>query len=334
MATVLLLLCLTLACSAFPSSLSLVNNSELDWKFHSFPTQPDFALLASLINLNNKKGKIVAYTNSPSSGSADTPGVTWEASTLPNARSVQKGGNLIWSKKTDLLGKTPPSRIHSDAAIMTWNPQFGGLTRYTLHAVIMFGGLTTANEVLGDTWVYTETTAQTSWSDESSRVGAVGPSRRYGHALASVGFSDPGAPFVVMFGGANHYKKDPGAKTLGDTWVLASVWNTGDGSTHSFEWQNVAIPPGNNTSPPRRYKQAMASHGQPTNGKGVLASIFRSVMFGGCADVHCKTLLSDTWIFASTPNMEASVSPSTQLLSVSWSWKQIKSTGDHPSGRR
>ena len=165
--------------------------------------------------------------------------------------------------------------------------------------------------------MYTETTAQTSWQCyfngcyESSRVGAVVPPR-YGHTLTSVGFS---TPYVVMFGGANGTKDD--AATLGDTWVLTSVLpfhRSVGGSSHSFKWQNVAPI----RSPGPRYKQAMASYGKDTNG-------MRSVMFGGCADVHCKTLLHDTWIFSGTHN---------SLLSISWSWTKITATPSSPQGRR
>jgi hypothetical protein len=269
---------------------------------------------------------IVAYTNSPGTVSGNTPGITWEASTVPGALLVRDGGDLVWVKKTNLLFRTPPSRIHSDAAIMSWIDKY---EKDSLHAVVMFGGVPseTSIEVLGDTWIYEQTPTLTRWHqlqdpfDPSANDVAVPP--RYGHSLASVGFD---TPFVVMFGGANMTMTtgDAGgaggaggvdhAATLGDTWILASHWSV---DTHSLRWINVSTHDG----PSSRYRQAMASH------RGDKSGLLRSVMFGGCADVPCTKLLSDTWVFSGQPSNDRK-----QLLDTKWT--QISRVSSSPSGRR
>lgn len=107
---------------------------------------------------------------------------------------------------------------------------------------VLFGGATTAETPLNDTWIFTGG----NWSQLSLANGA-SPAARFGHAMASTGST------IVMFGGSL------GGNQLGfDTWSFAS-------ST----WTQLA--PAVGTSPEARTGAAMVYDGY--------AGLF--VMFGG-----------------------------------------------------
>jgi len=104
----------------------------LDWDFKEYLTQPDSGIISSLLTTANV-GLIVAFQNdvTPGESSGGSPGITWEASNPPSSL-IRNGGKLRWSKKTNLLFKTPPSRTQADSAILSWNDG------EKEHAVVMF----------------------------------------------------------------------------------------------------------------------------------------------------------------------------------------------------
>ena len=121
-----------------------VNGGPLDWSFKEFLHQPDSGLLTTA-----NVGLIVAFEDQPNDG------VTWEASNQPS-NLIRNGGKLIWTKKTNLLFLTPPSRTQSAAAMLSWNDG------EKQHAGVMFGGLQTGH-VLSDTWLYRKLSSSTAW---------------------------------------------------------------------------------------------------------------------------------------------------------------------------
>jgi hypothetical protein len=143
------------------TSSSFTDNSTvspLDWEFKEYLTQPDSGIISSLVTTADV-GIVVAFQNTAIAGAStlETPGTTWEASIQSNVN----GGKLIWSKKTNLLFKTPSSRTQADAAILSWND--GNKE----HAAVMFGGFaisdTQRGHALHDTWIYRKTSTSTAW---------------------------------------------------------------------------------------------------------------------------------------------------------------------------
>ena len=148
---ILLLLLLFLLSIIVNTSASSNNSTDdvspLDWSFKEFLHQPDSGLLATA-----NVGLIVAFEHQKNDG------VTWEASTINNQPSnlIRNGGKLIWTKKTNLLYKTPPSRTQSAAAMLSWNDGEDQL------ADVMFGGFT-SEHALSDTWLYRKQSSSTAW---------------------------------------------------------------------------------------------------------------------------------------------------------------------------
>ena len=153
---ILLLLLLFLLSIIVNTSASSNNSTDdvgpLDWSFKEFLHQPDSGLLATA-----NVGLIVAFEHDKHDG------VTWEASTITSTISnhpsnlIRNGGKLIWTKKTNLLYKTPPSRTQSAAAMLSWNDGEDQL------ADVMFGGLQNGIHALSDTWLYRKLSSSTAW---------------------------------------------------------------------------------------------------------------------------------------------------------------------------
>jgi hypothetical protein len=122
--------------------------------------------------------------------------------------------------------------------------------------VVLFGGINTSSQILGDTWTWNGTT----WTQQAP---AASPPARYGASMAY----DAATGTAVLFGGDNQ----KGCAQLGDTWS----W---DGTT----WTQQAPA----ASPPARYEAAMAYD----------AATGTAVLFGGfaCYGRHAR-YLRDTW---------------------------------------
>ena len=106
------------------------------------------------------------------------------------------------------------------------------------------------------------------WNGQSWSLGAGPnpPARAYAGLSEDTGYAS-GTGALVLFGGTN------GTSTLDDTWTYTQSG-----------WRNT-IASGAVGSPPARAFAAMAYDG----------SLAEPVLFGGCADAGCATLLADTW---------------------------------------
>jgi hypothetical protein len=128
--------------------------------------------------------------------------------------------------------------------------------------------------------------------------------------MANFGFDNN---WIVMFGGNN------ATSILGDTWLLSSPTLADGGRWSSLKWSTGKI----KSIPPPRWNHAMASMGL-----GLDLSTPKIVMFGGCRDLKCSTLLADTWVLTGKQN--SGIKDNMLLNPPIWS----KITENSPSKRR
>jgi hypothetical protein len=134
--------------------------------------------------------------------------------------------------------------------------------------------------------------------------------------MANMGFD---TPFVVMFGGANQ------TNLLSDTWLLTATVEFKLRWTRMSDHINTNTPPPLPTTPPARYYHSMATY--TTQGT---QQELRTVMFGGCGDVKCQQLLSDTWVLSGQQQTEQF-----QLINLQWTLLTSSSPfSSSPSPRR
>jgi hypothetical protein len=170
--------------------------------------------------------------------------------------------------------------------------------------VVMFGGTSSANGVLGDTWTWDGTDWTQVTSLGPSNTGARPPAR----FAASMAF-DPNTGRAVMFGGRN------GAGLLGDTWVFREVRTfVVNPVTHFLtqvffdEWD--AVPPPAGTPGPSVRADANMAY-DPVSKTIILSGGFGSNGEG-------LTHLNDTWSF----------NPSTST------WTQVNAANPPTPGRQ
>jgi hypothetical protein len=277
----------------------------LQWYFKAFPLQPGTGMTASLVHDNN--GILVALTPN---------GDTWEGCHEPGTPLVRNGGLLRWKKKTDLMRVSPEARISADMAVISWKT----LSPMPFYGVVLFGGIPGVGkeeQPFGDTWLYQKSNIGDYWE---SVIVIDSPPSRYGHALANYGFN---SNKVVLFGGCGQTSNSSNSSSsssssssnfiFGDTWILnaQSLMNF-----VQLSWYEANQNMGNRPSP--RYLHAMSSFIITSGSSGTKQSSV--VMFGGCEDYNCGSLLDDTWLFTLDTNNVAA-------------WQKI-STTNTPSSRR
>ena len=230
--------------------------------------------------------------------------------------------------KITSLNQSPTDRTQTDSALISWNH---GVT----HGVVLFGGLNGGSDsgnILDDLWLYTIDSDGTSWNDVWFWWDS-GPSKRYGHTLTNVGFD---SSFVVLFGGANATLSSYDstyAGVTGDTWLLTAgnQFGTVRWSQPLLEEDILHVIGAKTTKPSARYLHAMASmapKGKNTNSTKTISA----VMFGGCSDLNCDTLLDDAWIFSGERVYDPS---SGNVIFKAAQWNLITtSAGKKPSPRR
>jgi hypothetical protein len=133
---------------------------------------------------------------------------------------------------------------------------FGLTYDATTHRVVLFGGVSATGVYLADTWTWDGV----SWTQQSP---AMSPPSRANAAMSY----DAALQQTVLFGGLAY---QPGPVLLSDTWA----WN-------GQNWTQLTPA----TAPPAR------SDGRLVTSVGLRTAI----LFGGCADISCGTLLGDTW---------------------------------------
>ena len=242
--------------------------------------------------------------------------------------SFLSSSNIRQSKITSLNQGSPPDRTQTDSALISWNH---GVT----HGVVLFGGLNgglDSGKILDDLWRYTIDSDGTSWIHVPNWL-VPGPSKRYGHTLTNVGFD---SSFVVLFGGANATLPYDStyAGVTGDTWLL-----TADNQFGPVRWSQplleediLHVTGAKTTKPSARYLHAMASmapKGKNTNSTKTISA----VMFGGCSDLNCDTLLDDAWIFSGERYYDPS-SGNVIFKAAQWNLITPPKTNTKPSARR
>jgi hypothetical protein len=123
--------------------------------------------------------------------------------------------------------------------------------------VVLFGGISPTAQYFNDTWTWDGV----NWTQQTTPTS---PPARFNAAMAY----DNALRGTVLFGGL---ASQPGLVDLGDTWI----WN---GSA----WRAVSP----TTSPSARSDDRLVYDAASRTG----------VLFGGCANTNCATLLNDTWI--------------------------------------
>ena len=145
-------------------------------------------------------------------------------------------------------------------------------------AMLLFGGGNPTSDggwsVLGDTWIF----ANDTWTNLTVNLTTAPPARSDG----SMAY-DPDSGGMILFGGRGGTN---GTELFNDTW-----------SFQSGAWTELSP----SSSPPARFQGAMTWDNDSAD----------ALLFGGCADANCSSLLNDTWTFANGTwsNRTGSVSP-------------------------
>ena len=226
-------------------------------------------------------------------------GLAFRSSTAPPptggpATPADAGATLLQAARESLLaadGASGPNRAphpaggsnltgwHQIVTVTAPSPRAGAMMVYDASDgyVLLFGGGGPPSGggwyELGDTWTFSNGT----WTNITANL-TVSPSPRSDGGMVY----DPVLQQVVLFGGQSGFD---GGTVLNDTWTY-----------HAGAWVEV-VPP---RSPSVRTSPSMTWDN----------SSDEVVLFGGCANVNCTTVLNDTWTFQLGDWTNATVSPS------------------------